>query len=320
MHRETAKGKCVVWAVDPFETEAQPDAAVVRELAETVRRAGLELAPVHVISVVERQWESGELPHVPELQAAVDRYLCHFGLEEIRARVIVEETGSRLGAVRALLDLADAEQAEWITVSSHGRSGVERLMLGSFAELLSELSSWPVLFLPRHPPRREASATRVALFPTDLSPAAHRAFGKFLDIASHQRFEIVLVHALAYPIPSMDFGFGPVALGPVLPETYVRDQSDWAKAQGARLVEEASRRGVKARFVLEDEIVPSITGETVLKAARRERARMIAMLNPGGAVTHLVAGGVAQEVFRTGRMLTWLYGPRAIGDAGRLAA
>ena len=110
--------------------------------------AGLELLPVTIVTQTERQWETGELFEIPELQASFERYLRHYGLSDVRCRVLVDEQGSQASAVRALLNLAAEEDAEWITVSSHGRHGVSRFLRGSFAERLVGLSPWPVLFLP----------------------------------------------------------------------------------------------------------------------------------------------------------------------------
>jgi nucleotide-binding universal stress UspA family protein len=89
---------------------------------------------------------------------------------------------------------------------------------------------------------------------------------------------------------------------------------------GARLVEEAQSKGVKAHFVLNSGILSAFTGQEVLEAARREQARMIAMPSMTGPFTRFVAGSVAQEVFRAGRTLTWLYGPKAIAERERVVA
>jgi nucleotide-binding universal stress UspA family protein len=315
------KARSVVWAVDPFQPETRPHPAVVRELADLARRASLELVPAYVVTVLEKNWEFGELPHVPELQAGFERYLARYPISsEAPARLVIDDIGTYASAAQALLELALEEGAAWITVSTHGRGGVGRLMFGSFAEKLLERSTLPVLFLPREAPPASDPGTRVVLFPTDLSASAHTAFRNFLSVAERQRFEVVILHALSLPVPSLDFGLGPVGLGPVLPENFVRDQTTWAEERGSELVKEAGSHGVRARFTLETGIVPSITGDAVLRAARRERAHMIAMVSHDAPVTHFVAGSVAQEVFRTGRMLTWLYGPKATVEGTRAAA
>lgn len=315
------KGKSVLWAVDPFEVNLKLQSYQVRGIVESAQRAGLRLIPVFVLTVTEKQWANGELPRLPETQAALDRYLGRYPLAEtMRARVIMDQGGSRLGAVRALLDFAGAEDAEWITLSSHGRGGVQRLLLGSFAETLLEQSPLPVFFLPRLTAGVDAPASRTVLFPTDLSRAAHVAFTRFLDVAASQRFEVAIHHALSSPVPLTDFGVGPIGLGPMLPENYVREETNRAHALGSRLVEEAAHRGVKARFVLEEGLVAAVTGRTVLEAAQRERARMIAMPSFSGPVTRILLGSVAQDVFRAGRMPVWLYGPRSIGEERTKAA
>ncbi|MGZ3705931.1 MAG: universal stress protein, partial [Bdellovibrionota bacterium] len=240
------EAKCVLWAVDPWEKSETPSMSEVRRLARAARREGLPLIPVHVVSVSEPQWERGKVALIPEIQAELELYLRRFSISHAEPRVIVDESGNRAGAVRALLDLAKQEKAAWIMVSSHGKTGMARLMLGSFAENLVKHSRLPLFFLPRQALRPTTRASRVALFPTDLSPAAHVAFTRFLDVALSQRLEIAILHELSTPIPSFDAG-----LGPVFPQNFDGEQKQWAQKAGAALVEEARRHGVKARFALD---------------------------------------------------------------------
>ena len=313
MGQEKKDRGSVLWAVDPLERGRKPALAEVRRMARYARLEGLALVPVHVVSFTKTQWDRGRIPLVPEIQAGLEHYLRCFSITHAEPRVIMDESGSHAGAVRALLDLAQREAAEWIMVSSHGRSGVARLVLGSFAELLVRHSPCPILFLPRLSLSPPVRASRVALFPTDLSAAAHVAFFRFLPLAARQGLEIAILHELSLPIPLMDVGLGPVTLGSMLPENFAYEQEEWARIAGAKLVDEARRHGVKARFAL-DSGVPMITGEAVLAAARREKARVIAMPSMSGAWTRLMTGSVAQDVFRAGRFPVWLYGPEALSE------
>ena len=48
-------------------------------------------------------------------------------------------------AIEAILDVAKREQADMIVISSQGRTGLKRLILGSVAEELARVSPLPVL-------------------------------------------------------------------------------------------------------------------------------------------------------------------------------
>jgi nucleotide-binding universal stress UspA family protein len=303
-----SNGRTVVWAVDPWDKSGAPSICEVRRLARAARREGLTLVPLHVASFPEALWENGEVPPLPEIQQELEAYLKPFNIPHAVPLVMVDNTGTRAGAVREFLHAAEELEADWVMVSSHGKSGISRLMLGSFAELLLSHCKRPLFFLPRESLRPITHASNIALFPTDLSPAAHRAFTRFLDVAASQRLEIAILHELTLEIPAIDPGFGPVAIQ--LPGEE-GERRDAATRAGELLVEEAKRRGVKARFAL-DNGVAEITGETVLAAARREKARVIAMPSASGSLTRLVAGSVAQKVFRSGRLPVCLYGPEAL--------
>ena len=54
--------------------------------------------------------------------------------------------------VREILDEAVSGKADLLTVGTHGRSGFERLVLGSVTEKLLRKAGCPVLTVPRHNP------------------------------------------------------------------------------------------------------------------------------------------------------------------------
>lgn len=305
-----AGGKSVVWAIDPLDKSGAPAMAEVRRLARSARRSGLSVVPVHVASFPEALWEKGAVPPLPQIQQELEKTLARYAIPHAEPVVVVDEAGTRASAVREFLRVAQGLRAEWIMVSPHGRSGAARLMLGSFAELLVSHSSLPLFFLPRESLRPTARSSRVALFPTDLSHAAHVAFTRFLSVAASQHLEIAILHELSLQIPAIDPGIGPAAIsGPFPGEEGARQ--DHARHAGAVLVEEARAAGVKARFAL-DNGVNEITGDIVLAAARREKARIIAMPSMSGPWTRIVAGSVAQRVFRSGGLPVCVYGPEAL--------
>ena len=80
-----------------------------------------------------------------------------------------------------------------IVVSSRGRHGTGRVLLGSFAESLLLHSRLPVLFLThsQRAPRKGHDPGKV-LFPTDLSDFSRKAFDLFLDQAKALGSEIMV--------------------------------------------------------------------------------------------------------------------------------
>jgi nucleotide-binding universal stress UspA family protein len=310
---KTSKRKnsgCVIWAVDPFEDECRPSPSGAREMARWVRRAGLELLPVYVVSPSPREKAEGKIPRMEDAQATVVRYLREFGLRGVAEPcVILDNTSSRAGAIRDLLQLADERAASWIVVSSHGRSGMERLVLGSFAEALLREARQPVLFLSsKSRPVASGRKREKALFATDFSERSAQAFGLFLEDASRERFDMVIFHSLVYPMPTVD---GMMGLGSSLPESYFAEQEAWSKAEGGRWVEKAARRGINARFVVRTGGGLGSVGREILEIAAKERTRLIAMASLSGPLSRFVVGSAPYDVFRAQRCPVWIYGPKA---------
>ncbi len=316
--KEKPEARSVIWAVDPFEADAGPPPGAVRELLDWANRARLRVIPVHVLSLSEKRLEAGALPEISGIESALRRYLHPFpdghGWED--SRVIVDDHASRAGAVKSLLSFAETAHADCVVVSSHGKTGMGRLVLGSFAETLLRASPWPLYFLPRRTHGRASG--RCAIFPTDFSATAAEAFDRFLIRASAQRFDLVLFHLLTLPVAPVDVGM--MGMAPGVPESFLDEQEAWASASGKEWVKRAQRAGVRARFVLKSGDTTMLSGQLVLKTAEKEGARIIAMSSHGGHFLNFVAGGVAHEVFRAGLYPVWLYGPSAVGEKSRKAA
>jgi universal stress protein A len=78
----------------------------------------------------------------------VEEYLAHVG--DIASRPRIQE-GRNLGLVRAaaaaIVGAAAVQKADLIVMSTHGRSGIGRLILGSVAESVLRGTTTPILLL-----------------------------------------------------------------------------------------------------------------------------------------------------------------------------
>ncbi|MGQ4555570.1 universal stress protein [Halobellus sp. GM3] len=122
------------------------------DAAAPAERLGVDLAGrfdavVHALSVVpDRRFRTSETDSAYEeaAQSAVDR------VGECGARIGVETDGAVEHGVphRAILDHCEAAGADLVVLGTHGRTGVERFVLGSVAEKVVRLSETPVLVVP----------------------------------------------------------------------------------------------------------------------------------------------------------------------------
>ena len=67
------------------------------------------------------------------------------------ARIVVERAGGR-SIAQTILDVAEVEKASMIVMTTHGRSGLGRVLLGSVAEAVVHAAPIPVLLVKGEQP------------------------------------------------------------------------------------------------------------------------------------------------------------------------
>jgi nucleotide-binding universal stress UspA family protein len=99
-----------------------------------------------------------------------------------------------------IVDQALALNADLVVMGTHGRSGFERLLIGSIAEKVLRKAPCPVLLVPPHAPATahpDVSFKHI-LCPMDFSPSALQALGFALDLARQSDGVVTLLHALEW--------------------------------------------------------------------------------------------------------------------------
>lgn len=304
----------VVWAIDPFEASTRPSNEMVARLAKWVRMADVDVQPVYVLALPNDDTEFDMIEenvnsYADSARRAAKQYLRDLGIHDavLQPKIVISGKSSRLHEVKRLLEYIDAVNAPWVIVSSHGRTGINRLFFGSFAENLVHHSTRPVLFLTHLSKEApEKLGQRTVLFPTDFSEGSVLAFNDFLKSARRLGCELVLYHTVIMP-PVASPGWAPQAL----PGSYFFEQEKWARHEAAEMLRAARARRIEARLVIRDETYATQVGESILDCARKENAQMIVMSSKSGALESLVVGSTARDVFRANRYPVWVYGPKA---------
>jgi nucleotide-binding universal stress UspA family protein len=101
---------------------------------------------------------------------------------------------------RSIVDEALAINADLVVMGTHGRSGFERLLIGSVAEKVLRKAPCPVLLVPPHAPATAHPDVRFKhiLCPMDFSPSALQALGFALDLARQSDGVVTVLHALEW--------------------------------------------------------------------------------------------------------------------------
>lgn len=306
-----------VWAIDPLEAEAMPSPALVQEVLNRLRVAGAEIQPVHVLSTPKDNEGRplagvGLSRYIETVEKMAERYVEHLGMTGARPVKVLVAGASRHDEVKTLVDYIEAQRAPWVIVTSQGRSGVQRLVMGSFAENLLLRCGCPVLFLTHA--RFEQNKIKRVLFATDFSDYSKHAFRLFLADAKRFGLEVSLFHSVSLPASVCSSGDGaPV----VVPENYFQEQVEWAKVEATGWIKLAESYGVPAKFLVKDEGFAPHTADTIIKFAKQESVGAIVMTSMSGALSSFVMGSVAREVFRANQYPVWIYGPKALEGKDR---
>jgi nucleotide-binding universal stress UspA family protein len=190
---------------------AAPDTIVVATdladlselLPHAVAQAKASNAALHIVHAINASKvfvpESGTVPTVDPIRMAQDarKYL------EERLRPIHEQ------GLRCTIEIGHGDPsdivaevtkktgAQRVIVSSHGRTGIKRMVLGSVALRILTTSTVPVCTIGPHCYAPSGAGIKTLLHPTSLGPDAEPSAKLAFDLAQHYRAELTLLHVIA---------------------------------------------------------------------------------------------------------------------------
>jgi nucleotide-binding universal stress UspA family protein len=215
-------------------------------------------------------------------------------------RVAVEHRLQEGEAASGILDVAQESRCDLIVMGTQGRTGLNRLMMGSVAEHVVRSAPCPVVTV-KAPPREPATATegpteeaspipaavpiRTILHPTDLSDPCAEAFRVACSLAGDHVARVIVVH-----VPEPLAAPAGMAPAPPPPEGHRGGMEEWL----CRAHQSAPGIQVECRVEAGD----VATG--IVSAARATACDLIVMGTHGRTgLGRLLMGSVAETVLRT---------------------
>jgi nucleotide-binding universal stress UspA family protein len=193
-----------------------------------------------------------------------------------------------------ILKHARALSADLVVLGSHGRSGLNRLLLGSVTERVMRKAPCPTLVVPPAVPDRspaEPVQFRRILCPIDFSEGSARALEFAMTLAEEADAQIELLHVIE-ALPELS-GFSPPA-GVDLDRVRAAAEADRLRQLRALVPDEARSYCTVTTAVREG----GVYGE-ILTAAAEHQADVIVMGVQGrGAVDLLIFGSNTARVAR----------------------
>jgi nucleotide-binding universal stress UspA family protein len=198
-------------------------------------------------------------------------------------------------AADAIIDKAAADKGTLITMATHGRSGINRWVLGSVAEKVLRATNNPLLLVraaEQATSGEEARLTSV-IVPLDGSELAESVLPAVSELAKRLDLEIILFRAfnIPYSVYAGADGYYAVNFDQLIAE--IKDE---ATSYLEKKTEELKRKGFeKVSFLVKE----GLSADEIISFGRQTPDNLIAMCTHGrSGVKRWVLGSVTENVVR----------------------
>jgi nucleotide-binding universal stress UspA family protein len=192
--------------------------------------------------------------------------------------------------------MAKEKEVDLIVLGTHGRTGLEHILLGSTAERVVARAPCPVLTVRLERARLmpdeaqaaiAAPAIRTILVPIDFSDCSLDALEYAAQVATQFSAAVTILHVLEPVSYSLDFSLTQAGKA--------RAQRERLEARLAEMAASLHRAGLPAGHVLRG----GVPADSLLDWSREQAYDLIVMGTHGRrGVSHLVSGSVAEAVLR----------------------
>lgn len=281
--------------------------------AELGRRVGGSLLLVSIVEIPMEfgAWSStGALAVGQMMDSWIEDRTAY--LKEIGGKLdgVTVETACRVGSPTSeVLSTIASVNDPLVVMTSHGRAGAGRLVLGSVANRIVRDAQCPVLVIRASSDAATASpAFERVLVPLDGSKFAEDALHRGVEAisSSGQALALHLVRVIESPVISMP---GPdVALDYGLVAEYMDAIKDEAVQYLKTLTESLSARGI----AVTSEVLEGSVADAILNSAKRNTSDIIVMSTHGrGGISRLFFGSVAEKVLHSSQLPLLLLRPQS---------
>jgi nucleotide-binding universal stress UspA family protein len=257
-------------------------AIALKQDADVVLVTAIEAGDRWVDDGFVRQWEAEE-------QAAVDAYLRPL-IERLMEQGVRVRKRIEWGRARTVIENAAAQtNAHFIIMTTHGRSGASRWVLGSVADSVLRTTSTPLILVHPAEQARVTESVQKVVVALDGSQLAETALTEAEHFAKSLGASLLLLRAVVPPAALYGAELVPGSL-PVLEQL----ETD-ARAYLDAIAERLRPRGLEVAVV----VAVGPAAEALIETARENGADLIVMTSHGrSGLARWAFGSVADAVVR----------------------
>jgi nucleotide-binding universal stress UspA family protein len=319
---KTSVPRRIVWAVDAFD-DPEHLRSLAPELLNSLARqqnwGHVEVIPIYVLSPGEINLSlefSG--PWLEQYRGAAQKAL-EQALKGVKVagmgepEVIAENFTSTMQAARCLAMHALAMNAEMIVVPGHGRKGLGRFLMGSFAENVIQYAHVPVVIL--RPQIKISQKIKTILVPTQFGTKAKAVFRRIVDQARGLSARIILFHTIPHPVEPILQSGAYLAGGSWVPvQAYFSVETDRHRRRAEAWARWAENQGVPTEVIVD--VQGSDIADSIVYLAKSRNADLIAVESRSGPIASTLLGSITRHVIRNAQCPVWVYRPTRAAASG----
>ena len=219
----------ILWPTD-FSTGAG------RAFPHAAALASWHEAELHVLNVKEKGGGEGTDASFPvsketltELLSAEENPPKHVDLD---ALTLVQEQRENGSPAASIVSYVEEHDMDLVVAGTHGRRGLQRLLIGSVAEEILRTAPCPVLTVRGEKDVAPAWAVRNILVPVDFSDASMEALRHAKELALTYGAQITLLHAVEEVVYPSAYGIEPTNLpGPQVIDRVEQNLAEMARTE-----------------------------------------------------------------------------------------
>lgn len=221
----------------------------------------------------------------------LEKIASNFQEQKIKAKAVL----SHGSPPDEILEYAEKNKIELIAMTTSGRGGITRWLLGSTAEKVIQETTSPVLLVRSKHPREAESLEEVSfsriLVPLDGSEIGEAALPCVEALAASIKSSVSLLHIN----PPLYKAVGELQY----PGPYSEKVTEGLRAAGKAYLDGVRKRLKRKGVEVNCEVVTGDPAEKILEYAREKSLNLIAMSSHGrGGIARWVLGSVADKVIR----------------------